>query len=370
MVVERFDALVIGGGQAGLAMGWHLQQQGRSFAILEAAGTIGESWRNRWDTLRLFTPARYSGLPGMRFPGDDFSFPTKTEAADYLNSYARHFELPVRISTRVGALSFDGRDFVVQCESGRYSSRAVVVATGAYANAYTPDFARGLSPSVVQLHSSEYRNVSQLPKGDVLVVGAGNSGAEIAIEAAQSGRNVLLSGRDTGRIPADVLGRILGGRPYWWLINRVLSESTPLGRKVKSVAVSRGTPLIGVKPREIADNGVARLPRISGVADGMPCLEDGRTLNVAAVVWATGFRPDYSWIGLPAFDSGGRPDHVRGVSTTVPGLCFLGLHFQYSLASSLLGGVGNDAAYIAAHMARVGFDAAIAPAGVGDPAPV
>ena len=350
MSTEHFDTIVIGGGQAGLAAGMYLRQQGRSFVILEAGDQIGQSWRNRWDSLRLFTPVKFSGLPGMPFPGDDFYLPTKEEVADYLDSYARHFEMPIRLATRVNRLVRDGSHLVASCGSRNYSAERVIVATGAYSNPYTPDFASKLTSSVLQLHSSAYRNTSQLPPDEVLVVGAGNSGAEIAVEAAVAGRRVWLAGRDTGRIPADVLGKLFGGRPYWWMISRLLSEGTPIGRKVKSIAMMRGTPLIGVKPGEIAEAGVTRVPRITGVSEGKPCLDDGRRLDIAAVVWATGFRPDYSWIDLPAFDAEGRPVHDRGVAKQVPGLYFLGLHFQYALTSSLLGGVGRDAAYVAGHI--------------------
>ncbi len=245
----HFDTIVIGGGQAGLAMGAALRERGRSFAILEAGPRVGESWRTRWDSLRLFTPAKFNGLPGMSFPGEDFTFPTKDEAAAYLEEYAARMELPVQLGTRVERLARDGGRFAIEAGQRSYTSDRVVVATGAYSHPWTPELSRRLDRSIVQLHSSEYRNPGGIPHGDVLVVGAGNSGAEIAIELARAGRRVSLSGRPTGRIPADSLGRVLGGKPYWWLISRVLSERTPMGRKVKRISASGSAPVLWVGSR-------------------------------------------------------------------------------------------------------------------------
>ncbi len=352
MSSRHFDTVVIGGGQAGLAMGCLLKEQARSFVILEAAARVGASWRSRWDSLRLFTPAKFNGLPRVPFPAEAFSFPTKDETADYLEAYAARLQLPVRTGTRVERLARDGGRFALEAGSQEYTCDRVVVATGAYPHPYRPDIASLLDPSILQLHSSEYRNPGQIPAGDVLVVGAGNSGAEIAIELARAGRRVGLSGRATGRIPASSLGRLFGGGPYWFLISRLLSERTPMGRRVKEVSARRGTPLIGATEGEIAAAGVAREPRVAGARDGRLCLEDGRVLDAATVVWATGFRADYRWIALPAFDPQGRPAHRRGVVDAVAGLYFLGLPFLYALSSSLLGGVGEDAAYIASHMLR------------------
>lgn len=343
---ERFHTIVIGGGQSGLSAAHYLSQAGDNFLILDAGARSGDAWRNRWDSLRLFTPAKFSCLPGMKFPADDFSFPSKDEAAGYLDGYARELNPPIRYNTRVDSLVRAEDGFLVAAGTDRFVSSRVIVATGSYQRPFVPSFSSQLDPRIVQLHSSAYRNAHQLPEGPVLVVGAGNSGAEIAIELAGSGRRVWLSGRDVGRIPADVLGRILGGKPYWWLISRVLSIDTPIGRKVRSASSSHGTPLIGAKPKDIADAGVTRVGRMTGASGGRPVLDQGQVLDVSGVVWATGFRPDYSWIRLPVCDERGYPRHERGAAAGVAGLYFVGLPFQTSLSSSLLGGVGADACFI------------------------
>jgi len=344
------DAVVIGAGQAGLAMGWHLKRMGYDFVVLDGRSEAGATWSERWDSLRLFTPARFSGLPSRPFPAASFYLPTKNEVAAYLQDYVREFRLPVVFNCRVERLIRDGEQFVAIAGADRYLSRQVVVATGAYSHPKVPAIASEIDPSIMQLHSSAYRNPSQLPNGTILVVGAGNSGAEIAVELAGSGRTVLLAGRNAGRIPADKLGPLFGGRPYWWLISRVLSRATPMGRKVAEVSSRTGTPLIGIKPRDVVDAGVERVARVVSARDGSPILEDGRQLNPAGIVWATGYGPDYEWIDLPVFDDRGCPRHERGVSIDEPGLFFLGLHFQFSLSSALLGGVGRDAEYLAAMM--------------------
>jgi putative flavoprotein involved in K+ transport len=349
---HTFDTVVIGAGQAGLAMGWHLQRIGHDFAILDGRSIAGATWSERWDSLRLFTPAKFSGLPGRPFPAAPFYLPTKDEVSAYLQDYVLEFKLPVVFDRQVERLSRDGDEFVSVAGPDRYFSRNVVVATGAYSHPYVPDVASELDTSIIQLHSSAYRNPSQIPEGDVLVVGAGNSGAEIAVELAGAGHPVTLSGRDTGRIPADTLGRLFGGRLYWWVISHVLSRATPMGRKVAEISSRTGTPLIGIKPSDVMHAGVDRVARVSGSQNGWPVLEDGRKLNPAAIVWATGYRRNYDWIDLPVFDEARCPRHNRGVASDVPGLFFLGLHFQFSLSSALLGGVGRDAEYLVTRMSR------------------
>ncbi len=343
---ERVDTVVIGGAQAGLAAAYYLSKAGNDFVVLESQGRIGETWRRRWDSLRLFTPAKFDGLPGMPYPASDFYFPTKDEIADYLNAYADKFRLPVRLGTPVDSLARENGTFSITSGSKIFSARNVIVATGAYQTPVIPPFAGDLRPDIVQMHSSVYRNPSQVPQGNVLLVGAGNSGAEIAIELAHAGRNVTLAGRDVGRIPADRIGRILGGKPYWAFISRVLNVHTPVGRRVRQKALRQGTPLIRLKPKDVLDAGVTRCGRVQGTSGGQPLLDDGSVLDVAAVIWATGYRPDYSWIKLPIFDEHGCPLHRRGVVTNNRGIYFLGLHFQTALSSALLGGVGADAQFI------------------------
>lgn len=345
---STYDTIVIGGGQAGLATGYYLKQQGRDFVILDANERIGDSWRKRWDSLRLFTPARYDGLPGMPFPSPAHSFPTKGEMAHYLEAYAARFKLPVWTGVRVDCLSRQGSRFVVTSYDQRFEAEHVVVAMSNWQSPRVPPFAPQLDPGIVQLHSSEYRSPSQLRDGGVLIVGAGNSGAEIALEVARS-HPTWLSGNDTGHVPFRIDGlaaRLLLIRLVLrFFFHRVLTVNTPIGRKMRPKLLSHGMPLVRVKPKDIAAAGIERIPRTVGVQDGLPLLEDGRVLDVANVVWCTGFHPGFSWIDLPVFGEE-EPMHERGVVPTEPGLYFVGLHFLYAVSSGQIQGVGRDANHI------------------------
>jgi putative flavoprotein involved in K+ transport len=349
---ERFETVVVGGGQAGLATGWHLARRGRPFVILDAGERVGDPWRGRWDSLRLFTPARYSGLPGMGFPAPAWHYPTKDEMADFLEAYAARFRLPVRGGVRVDGLTrADGR-FLVTAGDRRFEADNVVVASGAYHAPRVPAFAAELDPAILQLHSSRYRRPSQLREGGVLVVGAANSGAEIAVEVAGA-HPTRLSGRHPGSEPTRAGSRLdrLLTPPFWFLISRVLTVETRIGRRLRPRLMGAGIPLARVRTRDIAAAGVERVPRTVGTRDGLPQLEDGRVLEVANLVWCTGFRPDLSWIDLPVLDPDGEPRHHRGVVASQPGLYFVGRFFLFSVASSLVGGVGHDAAHVVANLA-------------------
>ena len=348
---ERIETIVIGGGQSGLAVGYYLTRQGRPFVILDANDRIGDTWRKRWDSLRVFTPARLDGLPGMPFPAPASSFPTKDDVADYLVAYAARFDLPVRTGVRVDGLSRVGDRFVVTSGDGRFEADNVVVAPGAYHNPRVPVFAPELDPAIVQMHSSEYRTPSQLREGGVLVVGAGNSGAEIALEASR-GHRTWLSGRDTGtNRSAPVVGRT--GWPPRDVVRakHVLTVRTPVGRKVQRMFRSRGIPLARVRRKDLTAAGVQLVPRTAGVLDGSPALEDGRVLDVANVIWCTGFAPDPDVDHLPIFNEDGDPVHNRGVVESEPGLYFVGLYFLYALSSVLIGGAERDAEHVARHIA-------------------
>ncbi len=349
---EHFETVIIGGGQAGLSIGYHLAQRGLPFVILDANERIGNSWRKRWDSLRLFTPARLNGLPGWPFPAPTWSFPTKDEMADYLEAYATRFDLPVRTGVRVHWLFREGGRFVVISGDRRFEADNVVVASGGFQSPRIPAFAPELDPSIVQLHSSEYRDPSQLREGDVLVVGAGNSGADIALELSRTHRS-WLSGKYPGSEPTrpgSVWDRLLTP-VIWFLASHVLNVKTPIGRKLRPKFLKMSAPLARVKPKDIAAAGIERVPRTVGVRHGSPTLEDGRVLDVTNVIWCTGFRPDFGWIDLPIFSEDGEPVHERGVVESEPGLYFVGLFFLSALTSSLVGGVGRDAEYIAKHIA-------------------
>jgi putative flavoprotein involved in K+ transport len=344
---ERVETVIIGGGQAGLATGYFLQRGDRPAVILDAHERVGDAWRTRWDSLRLFTTARYDGLPGFRFPAPGWSFPTKDEMADYLESYAERFALDVRTGSDVQTLTRQGDRFVVTTADGRFEADNVIVATGAHRVPRRPGFASELDPSIVQLHSSEYRRPSQLQEGGVLLVGAGNSGADIALEVAQT-HDTWLAGKESGHIPV----RIERSGKYFFVLIRffghhVLTERTPFGRRAIRKVRGKADPLIRVKPKDLLAAGVERVERVEGVRDGLPMLEGGRTLDVTNVIWCTGFRTDFSWIDLPVFGEDGEPMHDRGVVPSEPGLFFIGLPFQYSKSSDVLPGIGRDHAYVA-----------------------
>lgn len=350
---RQIETLVIGGGQAGLAVGYHLALRGLPFEILDENDLVGDAWRNRWDSLRLFTPRRYSGLPGMRFRGSPSNYPSKDETADYLEAYAEEFRLPVRTGVKVERLSKIGDRFEVVSADESLVADNVVVATGAYRHPRIPAFAAELDDNIVQLHSSEYRNPSQLGKGGVLVVGAGNSGAEIAMELAEH-HKTWLSGPDTGQEPtrAGTLPDRLLTPFLWFMATRVLNVKNPIGRKVRDHFLNppRGIPLGSVRRKDLSAAGIERVPRTTGTRDGHPMLEDGRTPDVSNVIWCTGYVPDFTWIDLPILGDNGYPRHTRGVVESEPGLYFAGLLFLSTLSSALVGGVGRDAEHIADHI--------------------
>jgi putative flavoprotein involved in K+ transport len=350
-MIEQTETVIVGGGQAGLALGYHLAQRGQSFVILDENERTGDSWRKRWDSLRLFTPAYLSGLPGLEFPGQQSRCPTKDEMADYLEAYATRFDLPVRRGSRVNSVTKNAGRFTVSAGDHRFEANNVALATGGYQTASVPDFAAQLNADVLHFHSSEYLRPSQLRGGDVLVVGAANSGAEIALEVSATHRT-WLSGRHPGNEPARAGSRVdrLVTPPFWFFISRVASVTNPIGRRMRAQLIKMTLPLGRVRPKDLDAAGVVRLPRMIAVQDGVPVMADGRIVKPSNVVWCTGYRPVFDWVHLEAFDQEGQPIHDRGVAAE-PGLYFIGLFFLASAASSLVGGVGRDAEYIARHIA-------------------
>jgi putative flavoprotein involved in K+ transport len=339
--LSEAETLVIGAGQAGLAVGYKLRDRRLPFQIVDAADEIGAVWRNRWDSLRLFTAAQYDSLPGLEFPGTRDTYPGKDEVADYLQAYAAKFELPIRLSTRVTSLRLDDDGYLAETDAGELWAKNVVVATGPFQVPHAPAIADQLGPEVRQLHSVDYRRPETLEKGPVLVVGGGNTGFQIAEELSGSHQVHLAIGSRQTPLPQRLLGRDL----FWYL------EATGLIRKSLETRIgqrlSGRETLIGSSPRSLRRRYGATLhKRAIGAAGSTVSFDDGTSVDAGTVIWATGFRPDYSWIKVPVLGEDGLPQHKRGV-TESPGLYFLGLTWQHTRGSALLGWVGDDAEHIA-----------------------
>jgi putative flavoprotein involved in K+ transport len=339
----RFDVVVIGGGQAGLATAWHLAQRGLRYVVLEANDQLGSSWRGRWDSLTLFTPAQFDGLPGLPFPAPAGTYPGKDAVADYLRDYVDATALNIELNARVIRLDRSHNGFVVHTADRTFSADQVVVATGPFQVPVIPTAATGLADSVTQIHSASYRSPQSLPEGTVLVVGGGNSGFQIAEELAADRRVELSIGTVNTLLPQRLLGRDL----FWWLTQlRLLrvSAGSRLGRRMQS----RGEFVIGTSRKRLETAGVRIRPRLVATTGRTATFADDSTLDVDVVVWATGYRADYSWIDVPGVLRDGRVVHRRGI-TDVPGLYFIGLTWQHTRGSALLGFVAEDARHLAHH---------------------
>jgi putative flavoprotein involved in K+ transport len=337
--VVHFDALVVGAGQAGLAAGHYLSRAGATFLVLDADRRVGDVWRRRWPFLKLITPVCRNGLPGLPFPGAPDDLPSRDRVADYLEHYARHFQLPVRNGVLVERLSPDLHGYRIATSDGDFTSRVVIVATGAFRALKIPEWASRLDPSISQLTAPEYAGPEALPPGDVCVIGAGNSGAQVALDIGPA-RRVYLAGPHPGTLPRTVLGRDV----YHWIWPALRLRTTwGIGRIIATRRHRPGHPLVGLRPADLERDGLVRVGRVRGACDGRPQLDDGRVLDVGTVIWATGYRPHYPWIDLPIFDAGGAPRHEGGLVPEASGLAFLGLPYQRRLNSGLVGGVGSDA---------------------------
>jgi putative flavoprotein involved in K+ transport len=344
---ERYDVVVVGGGQAGLALAYFLARDGRRFAVLEAADAPAAAWRKRWDSLKLFTPVRYDSLPGLPFPGEPDTYPARDEVVDYLTGYAQHFNLPVELNSEVVAVrAGDDGGFVVELRDRAYAAEQVVVATGPFQTPRVPAIADQLDASIVQMHSTDYRGPADVPGGPVLVVGGGNTGYQIAEELAAGHEVHLAVGSRQAPLPQRLLGRDLFRYLEAGRLMRVTAQSR-LGRRMQY----RDT-LIGSSPRAARRRHGIELRGRAVEASGTEIrFADGATLSPKAVIWATGFALDHSFVRAPVFDEQGRVEHRRGV-TSVPGLYFLGLPWQHTRGSALLGWVKDDAQYIASEIAR------------------
>ena len=354
---DQWDVAVIGGGQAGLATGYYLKKMNKRFIILDEGGRIGDSWRKRWDSLMLFTPAKHDGLPGLTFPGQGGHFPGKDEMADYLEQYANTFSLQVMLNAKVNRLISVNSHFEIETFLSKLTAKNVVVTTGTNPHPRIPLLSSDLSSNIFQIHSSEYVNAESIPSGDVLVVGAATSGMEIALELAKT-HKTFISGNPPFHIPDNLLK--YGGELYWWIINNIITEKTSIGRKVKDNISHGGSPLIRISADDLKAAGIKNLPRVAGTSEGYPLLEDKTTVKVRSVIWATGYKPDYSWIEMNITNDLGWPVTKRGVSTLQKGLYFVGMPFQFGLTSGLVGGIGRDAAYVSQYIQNAEHSSKIA----------
>lgn len=342
-----YDVVIIGASQAGLAMGYHLAQKGLSFAILDAGPEIGHLWRSRWDSLVLFTPAQYSGLPGMGVPAPEDTYPSKDDVASYLQTYASAFHLPVRLNSRVTSLTKGDDRYVVATTQEAFETRQVVVATGPFQEPFTPAVSAEFDESVFQIHSADYRNPAQIPEGRVLVVGGGNSGFQIGEELTATRKVDLAVGQRMPSLPQRLLGKDI----FWWLTRAgymKVNVSSRLGQRL-----SQRDALIGSSPKRARSAGVTTRSLLSRAVGRRADFADGAQVDVDVVVWATGYRLDHSWIAIPEVkDERGRIIHQRG-ETPSPGLYLLGQTWQHTRGSALLGWVGNDAAFLAEKIASL-----------------
>ena len=344
---SHVEVAVVGGGQAGLAMAYYLREQGRRFVILERGDSIAPAWRERWDSLTLFTPRRYSALPGVVLPGDPDGYPTREEVISYIERYADTFERSIELNSDVRRLSEEGSRFVLTIDGRTITADQVVVSTGPFQTPYVPNLAEKLDSDVWQAHSTGYRRPSDVPEGTVLVVGGGNTGFQIAKELSATHKVVLSVGSKQKPLPQRIAGRDL----FWWLTKTHLLFTTVESR-LGSKLQYRDT-LIGSSPRELTRRHGGELKSRATAASGRTVrFDDGSELEVDAVIWATGYRPDYSWIDVPVLDAEARVRHRRGV-TDVPGLYFLGLTWQWTRGSALIGWVKDDAAFLAERIAAL-----------------
>lgn len=347
--------VVIGGGQSGLAAGHHLARRGIDFVLLEASDRIGDLWRSRWDSLRLYSPAKDDTLPGMKFDMPGHRFPTAREMGDYLEAYADAQDLPIRTGVAVTRVRADGDHYAVETSDGTIAARQVIVATGGFQHPYVPDGAAELDPAIRQIHSVDYRRPDQLADGAVLVVGLSHSGADVAREAALAGHRTIVAGTAHGQLPFSVDSR--RGRLMWpilrFVATNLLTLGTPIGRKMAPEVRRGGGPLLRYRRQDLLDAGVELRPaRLVGARDGRPLLADDSVHDVATVVWCTGFRPDFSWVEPATVDELGWPHQERGLAVGAPGLYFLGIPFQFGFTSMLVLGADRDAAFVASAIAR------------------
>jgi putative flavoprotein involved in K+ transport len=340
-----YDVLVIGGGQAGLAAGYHLQRAGLTFAILEGAPEAGGSWPHYYDSLRLFSSVGRSSLPGLPFPGDPRHYPARDEVVTYLQQYVRHFQLPLFTSTYVERVERTDAGFRVLATGGTvYQARGVIAATGAFHQPYTPQRpGQGYFQGQV-LHAAAYRHPMPFVGQRVVVVGAGNSAIQIGVELARVAHVTLAT-----RAPIRFRRQQIFGRDvhHWaWLLGL---DRLPLGPGAAHAAT--GVLDAGVYQAAVAAGQPDRRPMFTYFTAAGVVWEDRTEEPVDTVIYATGYRPSLGYLAdLGALDADGQPVHRRGISVVVPGLAYVGLSNQWTYASATLRGVGPDAGYVVQHL--------------------
>ncbi len=344
----NFDTIIIGSGQAGLSAAYYLKKADQNFVVLTKDNRVGDNWRKRWDSLKLFTPAFYNNLPGMSFLSEDPDYlPDKNETGDFLETYSKEFKLPIKFNNEVIEIVRDGNLFSIKTKTEIYHTKNVIVAAGAFQTPFIPEFSKDISESVFQIHSSFYKNPNQLKEGNVLVVGAGSSGLQISTEIKNESeikRIVWLSGPDTGTFPRKLFGIDI----YHFLAPTIfkIPTKTFLGKIVKAVSYRHGDLALRPTYKKMIKSGVKRIGRTIGVKNGFPITEKSIPLEIENIIWCTGFKNNFNWIKLNIFNENGFPIHTRGIINKEPGIYFLGLHFQHTISSSLLGGVKKDAEFI------------------------
>jgi putative flavoprotein involved in K+ transport len=350
---RRVRTVIIGAGQSGLATAHHLRRLGIDCVLVDAHARVGDQWRARYDSLLLNSPAYRDGLPGRPFPAPKWSYPTGRDMADYLEAYAEGMDLLLGTDVTSVERLVDGT-LRVDCGDQTLVADAVVVATGGERVPRVPEISAELDPGIRQLHASQYRNPAQLLPGPVLIVGAGQSGADLALETVAAGHETWLSGPIRKEVPVDI-GTFRFRRVFpvlWFVWNHVLTTATPVGRRAQPKVRTHAAPLVRVKSKHLRAAGVRHLPlHTTASTDGLPTLADGTVLDVANVLWCTGYRQDFSMLRMPVTGPDGWPTDDGGVMQDQPGLYFMGLLFQRGFYSMLIGGTGRDAERIAAHIA-------------------
>ncbi|PEK41185.1 oxidoreductase [Bacillus toyonensis] len=343
------DAIIVGAGQAGLTMGYYLKQEGYNFLLLESGNRIGDSWRNRYDSLQLFTPREYSSLPGMILKGEKNEFPHKDEITMYLEEYAQYFQLPVQLQTEVLKIKKEKDIFELHTSKEILQSKKVIIASGGFQQPFIPLFSQHLSSHIFQAHSSQYKSPSQIPKGRVLVVGGGNSGMQIAVELAKTHEVTMSISHPLTFLPLHLFRKNI----FNWL--------EKLGLLYAEVNTKRGKwfqkrkdPIFGFEGKKLIRSGAIKLQeKVVSVSSNNIMFQNGDTYSAESIIWSTGFAQDYKWIEIEkAVNEKGFPNHIKGISP-VKGLYYIGLPWQSQRGSALICGVGKDAAYVLSEIKKI-----------------